>query len=51
MVYKNLKMLIENGRYTKEDMQTKLDVFLMADRITADQYKELVALMEQFPPK
>ena len=45
MTYTRLKKLIENGSYVKEDMMNKLDVFLMANRITEAQYEELVGLM------
>lgn len=45
MTYTRVKKLIENGSYIKEDMVNKLDVFLMAGRITNEQYTELVALM------
>ena len=37
--------LIERGAYEKEDMLNKLDVFLMANRITEEQYQELVGMM------
>ena len=45
MTYTRLKKLIENGVFVKEDMMNKLDVFLMAGRITEEQYTELVGLM------
>ncbi len=45
MTYARLKKLITNGVYVKEDMMNKLDVFLMANRITEAQYEELVGLM------
>lgn len=45
MTYARLKKLITNGAYDKNDMMTKLDVFLMANRITEAQYEELVGLM------
>lgn len=45
MTYLRVKKLIENGVYVKEDMLNKLDVFLMAGRITQEQYTQLVALM------
>jgi len=45
MTYARLKKLIENGAYDKNDMMNKLDVFLMANRITEAQYEELVGLM------
>ena len=45
MTYARLKKLIERGAYKKEDMLNKLDVFLMANRITEEQYQELVGMM------
>lgn len=46
MTYNYCKKIITNGTYgTKEDMQIKLDVFLLNDRITQEQYNELVALL------
>ena len=38
MTYRNCKKLIENGRYEYSDMMNKLDVFLLGDRITQEQY-------------
>lgn len=46
MTYKVCKRLIQNGNYEKEDMLIKLDVFLLNDRITPEQYEELIALMD-----
>lgn len=46
MTYRNCKKVIENGKYEKEDMLEKLDVFLMGNRITIEEYKELVAMLE-----
>ena len=49
MTYKLMKRLIENGikngTLDREVTMLKLDVFLMADRITAEEYQELVELM------
>ena len=45
MIYARIKKLIEKGAYEKEDMLNKLDVFLMANRITEEQYQELVGMM------
>jgi hypothetical protein len=46
MTYIICKQVIANGTYgTKEDMQIKLDVFLLNNRITQDQYNELTALL------
>ncbi|MFD1735237.1 hypothetical protein ACFSCX_01540 [Bacillus salitolerans] len=42
------KKVIKNGTYgTKEEMMTKLDVFLLNNRLTQTEYNELVALLEQ----
>lgn len=45
MTYRNCKKLIEIGRYEKEDMLNKLDVFLLNDRITQAEYEELVEMI------
>lgn len=45
MTYRNCKKLIEAGRYEKEDMLNKLDVFLLGDRITQAEYEELVKII------
>lgn len=45
MIYARIKKLIEKGAYEKEDMLNKLDVFLMANRITEEQYQELIGMM------
>ena len=47
MTYKVCKRLIQNGNYEKEDMMMKLDVFLLNDRITQENYNELVGLMNE----
>lgn len=43
MAYKLCKQLISLGR--TDGMQDKLDAYLAADRITAEQYGELMALL------
>jgi len=49
MAYITCKKVITNqkaaGTLAVEAMTEKLDVFLLANRITAEQYNELVALM------
>lgn len=45
MTYNLCKKLIQIGNYQQEDMLNKLDVFLLNNRITQEQYKELVELM------
>lgn len=54
MTYKNCKRLIEyadkNGTKTPEyvsDMKEKLDIFLLNDRITHEEYVELVAMLDK----
>jgi hypothetical protein len=40
------KTVIKNGRYgTKEAMMVKLDVFLLNNRITQEEYTELIDLL------
>jgi hypothetical protein len=46
MTYTRLKKLITNGSYEKNDMLNKLDVFLIAGRVTEAQYNELVDMMQ-----
>lgn len=46
MTYTRLKKLITSGSYEKDDMLNKLDVFLMAGRVTEAQYNELVDMMQ-----
>ena len=44
--YTQAKKIIEGGRYgSKESMMEILDIFLMGNRITADEYKELSQLL------
>lgn len=46
MTFARLKKLIMNGTYDREDMLNKMDVFLMAGRITNEQYTELLGMMD-----
>lgn len=43
----NIKMQQDTDKYLqlKEDMQIKLDVFLLNDRITQEQYNELTGML------
>ncbi len=43
MLYRTLKRMIERGN--TEGMAEKLDVFYAADKITKEQYTELVSLL------
>lgn len=47
MTYERCKKLIQNDSYEQEDMLKKLDVFLLADRITTEQYNELAGMMQK----
>lgn len=46
MAYNLMKRIISRGGYDRAETMDKLDAFLAADRITAEQYKELVAMMD-----
>lgn len=46
MTYIYCKKVIANGAYgSKEDMLVKLDVFLLNNRLTEEQYSELINLL------
>jgi hypothetical protein len=51
MTYVICKRVIENANYKsqneKDDMQVKLDVFLLNDRITQERYNELTNLLSE----
>lgn len=47
MTYERCKKLVQTGNYEQEDMLKKLDVFLLADRITTEQYNELTGMMQK----
>nr|DAW25680.1 MAG TPA: Cell cycle protein [Caudoviricetes sp.] len=42
-----MKRIITRGGYDRDEVMNKLDAFLAADRITAEQYKELMAMMDK----
>lgn len=47
MIYPLLKSKITRKTYiSKEDMQTKLDLYYFNNRITSEQYDELTKLLE-----
>ena len=39
------KKLILSGNYDKADMVKKLDLYLLKDRITEEQYNDLIEIM------
>ncbi len=45
LAYRACSALIKAGRYTRKDMEDKLDLYLAMDRMTADEYQELVGMM------
>lgn len=47
LTYNALKSQISRKSYvTKEDVQQKMDIFLIGDRVTQEQYNELLTLLE-----
>lgn len=46
MTYGYCKKIIAKGNYDKQGMTDKLDVFLLAGRITNEEYTELIGLMD-----
>ena len=44
MLYRTLKRMIERGNI--DGMAEKLDIFFAADKLTAEEYDELVALLD-----
>lgn len=53
MTYRNCRKVIENAKSRgtategwKDDMKTKLDVFLLADRLTEVEYNELMGMLD-----
>lgn len=49
MTYRYCNLIIENGECDKEGMQQKLDVFLLGNRLTQQQYAELSAKLANLP--
>lgn len=47
MTYKLCKKMITNGHYTKKDMLNKLDVFYATNRLTDEEYTELVNMINE----
>ena len=46
MIFTLLKNKITRGTYDKEDLKNKMDVYLLCNRITEEQYNELTVLMD-----
>ena len=44
--YESTKIIIQSGNYEKESLLKKIDIFLNFNRITLEQYAELVTLIE-----
>ena len=43
--YESTKILIQSGNYEKQSIMKKLDIFLNLDRITIEQYEELIQVI------
>ena len=46
MTYTYCKSIIERGKYDAREMKDKLDVFLLNNRITDEQYTELTKMID-----
>ena len=47
LTYKACKIIINKNKYkTKEDMLEKLNIFLLNDSISQEEYNELILLLE-----
>ena len=44
MLYRALKRMIERGQ--TQGMETKLDIFFAADKLTEEEYTELTGMLE-----
>ena len=44
-IYDVLKRVIERGGYDAQSIQAKMDVFMLYNRLTIEQYDELMGLM------
>lgn len=47
LMYPICKRIILSGQYDETDMKKKLDMFLLKDRITLEQYEELIDLINK----
>ena len=45
MIFSLLSRKIESGKFIRNDILNKMDVYLLNDRITEEDYSELVKLM------
>lgn len=46
MTFDFCKLLIEKKMFNQSSMLEKLDIFLLRNKISSEQYEELVALMD-----
>lgn len=45
MIYKNIKKLIERDAFNKDDLLKKIDTFYLFNRITEEEYKDLMTML------
>ena len=48
--YTCMKIVIKAGKKTREELLDMADVYLAADRLTTDQYTEIIALIDEKYP-
>lgn len=47
MIFNICKNMIESNNYIKDDLLKKLDIYLLLERITEEEYIELVTLINE----
>lgn len=47
MLYKNLVKMITRGTFEKEELTSKMDIYLLNNRISESEYTELLSLMDK----
>ncbi len=50
-MYSMLKVLIQNKRYDKNTIKRKLDIYLLSNSITEEEYKELNNMLIMYDNK
>ena len=48
MTYTYCKSIIKRGNYNADEMLDKLDVFLLGNRLTKEQYTELTSMINKY---
>ena len=45
-MYNICKKITLNGNYDKEDISKKLDIFLLKNKLTLEEYQELISIIK-----